>query len=187
MKPKIIESTQPPETKTAEKKIIEEPTSTKPTSPSAGGSVVKTAIDLKNSSKCLELGNERLIAACVTSMAQNLNDTSFCSDIKNQLEMVKCVDTVSFDRAVKDGEASKCSSIKDDELSGACVKNVINANGLSDYNCQNLPEREKAFCSEYVSYLNDAKIAKNATKEEDCNLIKGEVAKTYCLDKVFVK
>lgn len=154
-----------------------------PATGEAGGDFLLIAEQSQDASKCLGFTDEHYAMACVSVVAQKLQDPSACSVIKNQLEMVKCVDMVKFDKGVKGAKLSDCSGITDNDLSMACVVNLIDAKGFTIDDCQSLSEREKGFCQGHISFLKDVAAAKAAEKESDCQAITNDSAKSHCLDK----
>jgi hypothetical protein len=161
--------------------IVQTPTT------STEGDFLKLADETKDASKCLGFSDERYVAACAAEIGRRTSDAGACSVIKNQVEMVKCVDMVSFDKAFKGGDIKDCIKIGDDNLSQSCVVNIIDSKELQLDDCQVLPERERDFCKGYLSYLNDMTMAKTVSLESDCQSISNESAKAHCLDRFPIK
>jgi hypothetical protein len=95
----------------------------------------------------------------------------------------KCSDSAIFEGAIANNDLAACAKIADSDLDRACVQKIIDSQKLQADDCLSLPAKEKAFCTDYLSYLSDNKTLATAKNKDDCQKIVDTTIRQFCLER----
>jgi hypothetical protein len=146
------------------------------------GAALLSAEEKKDAGECLKLSGAA-INTCLSLLAASLQNKSFCAQIADKTEMEKCSDMAIFKKALFLGDANVCAEITEESIKKSCVINIVEKNKLAKKDCENLAEKEKTYCLDYLKLMEDNKIFNSAKVAGDCNLIFDATVKLFCLDK----
>jgi hypothetical protein len=149
----------------------------------ANNQTYEQAIKSGEVSKCDEMIGDDQKDLCVKLLAVNLANYELCNHIKNKDTLAACQDRVNYEIAVQQKDLKPCQQIKQENLSTSCVINVISQEQYSVEDCQQLPDRQKDICLNYILF-------NKAISNDDvllCQGIPSEEDKTGCMRFIFNK
>jgi hypothetical protein len=129
---------------------------------------------------CLKSANENYKKTCVILLAQYLQSSSTCHNLKSQDDQLKCADEAIYEKATKNNRISFCLNIKSDELILSCVQRIISNIGAQKGDCDALPDKERKYCLDFLAYSADQTALKSAKSLADCPKISDKFLNSVC-------
>jgi hypothetical protein len=132
---------------------------------------------------CLKSSSESYKNSCITLLAQYLQSSTTCLNLKSQADQAKCADQANYEKAIKNNRMSVCLSIRSDELILSCVQGIISQIGAKPGDCDALPNKERKYCLDFLAYAADQDALKSAKSRTDCQRISDIFLNSVCLGK----
>jgi hypothetical protein len=132
---------------------------------------------------CLKSSNEGYKKSCLMLLAQYLQSSTTCLNLKSEDDQKKCADQAIYEKAIKNNRISFCLSIKSDELILSCVQGIISNIGAKKGDCDALPDKERKYCLDFLAYSADKTALQSAKSQVDCQKISDQFLKNLCSGK----